>query len=66
MAMVGYTNRIFCMHDYTCLANLILIMGYEVSLRPASLLTAFSKRGFTRGRLVPIVGFLYAYPHCLS
>jgi hypothetical protein len=41
-------------------------MGYEVSLMPVSLLIAFSKKEFTQGPLVVMVGVLNAYLHCLS
>ena len=47
----GYTIRIFCVYGYIGLTNLILIMGYEVSLRPASLLIAFQKEDLRKGDL---------------
>ena len=49
MIMVGILVAFFCVYGCIGLANLILTMGYEVSLRPASLLIAFPKRGFTKG-----------------
>ena len=47
----GYAIRIFCVYGYIGLTNLILIMGYEVSLRPASLLIAFQKEDLRKGDL---------------